>query len=447
MQLPQMVSALRRHLAVILATTLLGGFVGAGVQLSRPSGFVATIRMFANQGKANSTPVSQSPSLAVARMDTFVRLADSTALSERLVGDLSLDESAQSLSSRISASLDRDTVIMSVTVSGPSADEVREVAGAMPAAYTALANALGGVRSSDENATVFTTFDGPRVEATRSAKRVAAAVLLGLVVGGALAVAGVLARERRRSARLPAVLTTVTGLPVVGIVARRSRAEDRESWVGSLDVEQRLACHRLARNLPMLLTGDHRLVVVTAPRAPGDSASVALGVAAALAQRGERVLLVDAAAESSLALTVGVDVAPSTVDAAWAPAAVPALPGLELVTLAGGGAQNISGPDRVALRRRLSEARAAADIVVVDAVPVLSRSDVPTGIEEADAVLLVLDQYGTDLEDAVGATASVRAMTSAPAALVVHRAVVETVPSAQYLSGVVLPAAVPAPVD
>ena len=124
---------------------------------------------------------------------------------------------------------------------------------------------------------------------------------------------------------------------------------------------------------------------------------------------------------------------------------VEALPGLALATVGGGLTEPASGRPRHALADAITAARPEYDVVVVNSAPVLSRSVVPTAIEDADAVLLVIDQFETPLEDCAAATAGVRAMSRAGVGLVVHRADEKSMPSAQFLSGVVATGSASAP--
>ena len=71
----------------------------------------------------------------------------------------------------------------------------------------------------------------------------------------------------------------------------------------------------------------------------------------------------------------------------------------------------VSGPDeRRALMSLLKRLRKEFDTVVIDATPVIDAHGLPTGLDLADAVLLVVDQFGASREDTVAASESLRAM-------------------------------------
>ncbi len=183
------------------------------------------------------------------------------------------------------------------------------------------------------------------------------------------------------------------------------------------------------------------------------SSSVSVGLAQALAQRGQSVLIVDATPQdTALADCLGVepvhtlrDVLSGSVGLEDAVETVPG-PG-QLGMLAFGAVHDATtGPDeRRAVAGLLKRLRKDYDIVVLDATPVIDANGLPVGLDLADAVLLVVDQFGAAREDTVAAADSLRAMGVEQIAVVMNRVAAKTVPRRQLLSGVVLPPQAEAP--
>jgi len=435
---------LRRFAVLIALIAVLGAALGALIEANRGAGSVATIRMFANSKRADNALVSQTTSLALQRMNSYVRLADSTVLASRLEAKLNLDTSAQELANRISASVEKDTVIMTVTVSAKSDDEARAIADALPAEFTSVVNQLVDAPSTDSTATTFSTVDGPFVRSGSSPSRLLLSVVFGLVVGGALGLALALALARRSSGRSPEALASMTGLPVVGIVPDGSRVSgDRHAPDAPLEA-QRLAYHRLARNLTHLASASHRLVVVCSAQAGSGATATAVGVSKALAQRGDRVLLVDAAFDAAGYGTTGVqanntvgDVLAGKVSVREAIVADPGTPNLEVLTL-GTNRDGQTGTDQRGVRGLLSSLGADYDTIVVDATPILAQADLPMAMGYADAILFVVDQHGTSREETIAAADGLRAMGAGAAGLVVNHVRAHTVSPSQMQSGAIL---------
>jgi receptor protein-tyrosine kinase len=426
---------------------VIGGGIGAFMELRSASAYVATIRVFATSKGADNVPISQTTTLAVQRMESYVRLADSTRLADRLISRLGLGMTPGALSARISANLEKDTVIMTVTVGADTADQARAIAEALPSEYTSLVNQLVDVPVSAEDATIFTTIDGPDVGKSSSPTRLGISIIFGAVLGGAVGMAIASVRARRLAGRTPLGVSSLTGLPVVGVIPSGPLQEVHSHRASDIAVSRTLAYQRLAVNLPLLAAQTHRLVVVTSAGRGMGSSSVSVELATALAQRGQRVLLVDATPHDN-AVTDAIGVQPAhhlgevlagSIEVSEAIETVPGPAHLEMLSL-GNVDDAVSGPDeRRALMTLLKRLRKEFDTVVIDATPVIDAHGLPTGLDLADAVLLVVDQFGASREDTVAASESLRAMAVPNIGVVMNRVVPRTVPRRQLMSGVVLP--------
>ncbi len=211
-------SLLRRYAALVAVFAIIGGGVGAFMELRNASAYVATVRVFATSKPSDNIVVSQSATLAVQRMESYVRLADSSRMADRLISQARAPTTPAALASRMSASLEKATVIMTVTVGADTADEARAIAEAVPSEYTSLVNQLADVPISSNDATIFTTIDGPDVGKSSSPTRLALSIIFGVVLGGALGMAVASVRARRLAGRTPEGVGELTDLPVVGIV-------------------------------------------------------------------------------------------------------------------------------------------------------------------------------------------------------------------------------------
>lgn len=423
---------LRRYFVLIALFVLVGSVLGAGLELRKQDVQVAALSVYADNEVGNTTLVSQDSTLSILRMDSYVRVATSDLLARALVKELDLQTSPQALSSRISATSDRDTVIMRLTVSGTDPDELERIARAIPRALTRVIDSLDINKPSTDDdrddVTTFTLLDGPSVSPASSMLRVAISIAFGALLGLALsaALASVLLRRAERGS--PSSYVADTRLPVLGIIPRRRS-------YGLDDPEY----SRLAVNLGLSAGAAGRFVAVSAADAE-TSGTVAAGVARAVTRRGRSVLVIDATSTDTVPRLLGVGSGTKhrrTVAPMSEPQPTPDDPDLRVASVGGDGAYE----DAAALRRALLDifrrATGSADVVIVAGRPVLDRADLPSAAEHADLSLLVIDPSRDSHDDIEAAGFALGALSRGDVALVMHGVNARRVPAAQLQSGFV----------
>ncbi|WP_256793614.1 AAA family ATPase [Terrabacter sp. Ter38] len=436
-------SLIKRYIVLIVACSLLGGAIGAFMQLKDASGYLASARVFANSKRADNVAVSQSTSLAVQRMESYIRLANSTRLADRVIARLGGNSSAAAMADRISATLDKDTVIMTLNVQGSTPDEARRVIEVLPSEFTALVNQLVDLPVTNDNATTFTIVDGPFVRKNSSLTKLVVSTVFGLILGAAIGLAIASIRLRRMATRTPQGVTGMTGMPVVGIIPGGDRGRRKNDSM--LPEGRRLAYHRLARNLSHLATTRHRLVVACSPAGEPSATPTVIGLARALAQRGDAVLVVDASFSghgTAEAFEVasngnGLEAVKGVLGLDEAVTKTP-FPNLRLLQLGHSHEELLEIGAGHKLAELLDYARTQYDTVLVDASPVLSQADIPTAVEIADCVILVIDQFETPAAETRAAINGLSAMTTAAIGIVIDRAVSASMSRVQMEIGLVL---------
>lgn len=435
----------RRYAVLIILAAVVGGAVGAFMHLRDSSGYVATARVFANSKRADNVAVSQSTSLAVQRMESYIRLADSTRLASRVVTRLGIDASPAAVAGQVSASLDKDTVIMTLNVTAPTPEEARSILDVLPSEFTTLVNQLVDLPVTSDNATIFTIVDGPFVTKNASLTKLAVSILFGIILGTAIGLAIASVRVRGLSSRTPEGVTRLTGVSVVGIIPGDERRRGGKHAPGLLPEARRLAYHRLARNLSHLGTSRHRLVVACSPADGLPATPTVVGVATALAQRGDSVLVVDATFSttgSCAAFNVAADDRGlSALKGELALSDVvqrTAHTNVRVVGLGNSHDQFLEVGAGHKLDELLDLARTHYDTVIVDASPVLGRADIPTSVEVADCVILVIDQFKSPIQETRAAVDGLSAMTTGAIGLVLDRAVADSMSRVQMEVGLVL---------
>jgi capsular exopolysaccharide synthesis family protein len=232
-----------------------------------------------------------------------------------------------------------------------------------------------------------------------------AGAVAGVVLGCLGAFVQGLVDDRVRGA---ADLERCVGAPVVAVLPRRAAGTSPATvFTRTPPAAEQEAYRRLRVHLEPLLTptadtaGQHgrwgTVVLVTSPHGREGRTWTASNLAAALARSGSEVLLVDAdMRHPALTEIFRSGYRPGLADlltgeATTVDAAVPTgLPGLRLIT-AGSGTGGTDVIEASRLRRVCAELRAAADVVVIDAGPVLETAD-PVGFARvSDLVLVVAD--------------------------------------------------------
>jgi tyrosine-protein kinase len=434
MQSSDIRSIMRRFWVAVVALALVGAVGGAYYELGRPAAYVSTIRVFTSNKLADNVPVSQTTNLAVQRMGSYVPLVGSTELAQRIIDQLQLRDTPLKVARSLSATFDKDTVLMTVSAKASTPQESEAIVRALPGSLTDLVSSLTKTgQAKDESPTLFTTFDGPSTAKTRSLPKILLSTAFGLVVGTSIgaAVASLLAR-RQRGVTSPEQLRDITASPVVGIIPKDGTF-DPISVPASSRRHRWDAYRRLAYNLRVLVPQSRPYVVVVTGSGSGVGTSdTAVGLASALAGAGEDVLYVDAN-RSEPSSSEGADEHEREPRVAHSTNASAAVAGLTRTAVARDVLLARHGVELL-----LTNFRGKFDVTVVDAPPVLTHVETATLAVRADAVLLVTDQFGTPAADVVAAAEALRAMGSGTVGGVLNRVEPSSTPDSRLRAGVSL---------
>jgi capsular polysaccharide biosynthesis protein len=274
-----LLSALRRHLALLLVVTLLGAAVAGIVVALLPPTYAARATLFLRVNATSPTLLARSQ-FAMQRVQSYPQLLESPSLLQAVADELHLHDSTQQLASRLTSDNPANTLLVTVTATDRDPREAAAIANAAAAALAQNVDQLEnhGTIAAGTIALV------PQVAATPPAAPASpdprVVLGLGLVAGFVLAALAALLLERLRpTVRTVEDVRRVTGLPVVAVLPRSGGTDDD----AALDA---------ATNLRTLTRGHLPPVLMLAAAGERSSRSAAhLPIADGLAQTGRRVAL------------------------------------------------------------------------------------------------------------------------------------------------------------
>lgn len=295
---------IRRYPAILIACLLLSLVAGPVLVGLKPVRYQATSALIFRVAAGNSaTELNQAATYLQTAMTTYTKLAVTPYVVDPVIEDLGLDQSAADLVEDVQVVNPTASVLLEISVTRSSPTDAADIA-------NALAEQLAvGVQETSPSPG---DSRSPLVKATIVEEAVAPTAPLGppplLLILGALLAGGVLATillwilsivdERCRPRDL-----AMRGQSVVGWIGRHHNptlagllnSADEIDSPGSFNEQIRLVTQALPiRKSLNQDTGQQQLMLVTSAHEGEGKSLISLGIAKALADSGQRVLLVDA---------------------------------------------------------------------------------------------------------------------------------------------------------
>ncbi len=413
METRDIVNALRARWWMLVAGLVLGGASGLGATSAMTPQYTSTIQFFVSTtGSTSTSEVLQGGQFSQARIASYAELLQGDQLAQRVIDRADLDMTSEELTAHVTVEAVPETVLLDVAVADPSAARALAIADAFGTEFTDM---VAGLESSDVaggTAVRVTVADPPELAIEPSSpdplENVGIGLLGGLVLGAGIAV---LRARLDRTVKNENDTTAVTDVPVVGVTLRDPGAT-KDLRAGDAVVTEDY--RRLRVNFQFLdVDSPPRVVMVSSAQASEGKSTLTVGLAMALAEVGNRVVIVDAdLRRPRVAQILGLveDVGLTNVLAGGADLedVIQASPTSSVAVLGAGPTPPNPGRLLVSenMRALIEKLRAEFDVVLVDAPPVLPVADAAQIATVVDGSLVVV-RYGstrTDhLEQAVGA--------------------------------------------
>ncbi|MBC7723496.1 MAG: polysaccharide biosynthesis tyrosine autokinase [Burkholderiaceae bacterium] len=289
---------LRRRWILIVLAGLIGAVAAFGYASTLPQQYRSTTSVYVTAQRGDtSSELVQGSTYTQAQVQSFAQLAQMPQVLNPVIAKLRLDTTARDLAGSVAADIRLNTVIIDISVTNSSPERAAAIADAVGASLALTAEAISPSNADNLPAIKMTTVASAEVASSPVSPNTRLIVLSGLIAGVVLAILYALGRELLDTrVRGEKDLSRVTDLPILGSTARR-RGKDSSAIVMrstpySPGAEE---YRRVATNLEFAdVDNSVRSIVVTSALPGEGKSSTSINLALAMAERFQRVLLVDA---------------------------------------------------------------------------------------------------------------------------------------------------------
>ena len=416
---------LRRNLVLIISLALIGVSGGALVALTTPARYTASTQLYVSVGTNGGTTseMTQGTNFARQAVTTYVSVIPSAIVLDPVIEQLNLDESAEELAHRVSASAGLNTVVIDVTVNDPSPEQAARIANAIGESFTTVVAEQLEAPTGDRPSPVrIETLQPAQVPLSPSAPNMRLSLALGGLLGLAAGV-GIAVLREVLDTRIRTVkdVEEITGAPTLGGIALDPQAKTRPLVVAAAARDPRAEAYRTLRtNVQFLALGGGPAAYVVTSAGPSEGKSTtSANLAIAFAETGARVALLDGdlrkpkvadyfGIEGGLGLAdvlVG-RVAASDVIQRWGRGTLFLLPA---GTVPPNPAELLGSQ---AMAKLMRELKAAFDVIIVDAPPTLLVTDAAVVSRHTNGAIVVAAAGSTTKPRLASAVKNVEAVGS-----------------------------------
>lgn len=436
MNVDRALRALRERRAMVLLCVLLG-LLGAGVaSYLMPRQYSADVTLYVSlRGQSETSEEAyEANELAKERTLSYAPLLTDERVTQPVIDRLGLPLTTAQLEGRITATVEPETTVLSATVLDTTPQRAADIANALAAEFSGLVGELEqpigptapppppGQPAAEPSRIGVEVIRNATPQDTPVSPDVPFNLALGTALGLLIGVAAVVVREARdTSIRSVDQLHQLTRAPVLSEIAYDRRVPTRPLIVDEPYASPRAeAFRKLRTNLQFRDRGrGHRVVVVTSARMGEGTSTTACNLAVALAEAGNRVLLMDANLRSPrVADYLGVDPFPGLVDVLTARMVWPyarkrwnrgALDVLPAGPYPHNNSQLLAS---FSVADLFVDMRNHYDFVIVDTPALLAVSDAAAVAARADGVILAVQHRQTTQEQVTAAMEALNAVST-----------------------------------
>lgn len=297
MKFKDVLRIIRSNAILIALAAVCGGLATAGFSLIVPSTYSAQSDLFVSVRTADDPVEMQSASTFIQeRMQTYVRMVDDRAVLEPVIKELGLTESPEELGKDLSASSETGTVLITIEASAGSADSAAELSNAVAKSLVAAIEDLEGADNGRDGSLKLVVANPAVPPQSPDGLGWWMSGILGVLLGFSLGVGVAMLRSvMDTKLRSKEDVERLTQTPILAAIPSnadlRERPLDLRKEPFSVASE---SFRRLRTNLQFARIEDaNRAIVVTSAQAGEGKTMTSINLAIAMAQKGQKVALVD----------------------------------------------------------------------------------------------------------------------------------------------------------
>ena len=287
--------SLRRRSKLIFITALVFVALASVLTYQATPKFRSTTDLFVSTGQDDNATAYTGSLYSAQRVQSYARLAMGADIARRVVLELGLTDSPAELRKRVSAQVQPETVILSISISDSDPNRAQAIATAYADALSELVDALETPPGQDTPLIKATTIDAASLPAQAYAPNWLANLLVGFFLGLGVGVALAFLREiLDNGVTDPDDAARLASGPVMAQVL--FDPDMTGQGLGVSAHSQRAEAFRILRTNMRFVDVDHaNKVWVITSSVPGEGkTTAALTLAETMAQNGMNVVLVDA---------------------------------------------------------------------------------------------------------------------------------------------------------
>lgn len=288
--------AVRRSYVLLMVCAVAGLASGILVTLTTPKVYLADARIFVAASIDATAELRAGSDFTLARVKSYASLVESPEVVDHVIRTLGLKISRTQLGAEIQASAQTGKTVIDVDVLDQDPQLAARIANTAAGHLQTVVDRVEAVRTDGSRVVKLTLTNPARVPTTPVVPRWRTNVVLGLVVG-LLVGAGTstLRRSLDQTVRGPGDLEA-SQLPVLAVLARSSRPAGSPIVFRDRPRGDRAEAYRQLRSNLQFANVDRppRVIAVTSALPDTGTAMVAANLAAAIAETGARVCLLEA---------------------------------------------------------------------------------------------------------------------------------------------------------
>ena len=300
MDLRDYLHIVRREWALILACVVLGVAAGVGLTLATTKVYEADVQLFV---AADSTTVdgsqaglAQSNNFVQDRVQSYTSIATSPDVTQKVIKKFHLDLSPQQLAGKIKADAPPNKVLINLHVTDRSPGTAAKLANAVAVAFRGVVQQTEQEGADGQSVVKLTVIHPATIPDSPIKPNKVLYIGLGFVIGLLVGLAIVIIRDLLDTTVKGAADFDEFGVAVLGMVPLDKRTPRSPIAFRADPHGTRAEAYRQLRtNLQFVNVDDAPRVIAVTSAVPGEGKSTtALNLAAALAEAGSRVCLIEA---------------------------------------------------------------------------------------------------------------------------------------------------------